>query len=74
MALARYQLCSICLCFHTCVCVRLQVIYIAPLKALVRERMTDWGRGLCRKLNKRIVELTGGQNTVWSVCEYCTVE
>lgn len=55
-------------------CVRLQVIYIAPLKALVRERMTDWGRGLCRKLNKRIVELTGGQNTVWSVCEYCTVE
>lgn len=37
-----------------------QVIYIAPLKALVRERMNDWGKGLCRRLGKRIVELTGG--------------
>lgn len=36
-----------------------KVIYIAPLKALVRERMNDWGKGLCRRLGKRIVELTG---------------
>ncbi|GMH32834.1 hypothetical protein BSKO_00668 [Bryopsis sp. KO-2023] len=36
-----------------------KVIYIAPLKALVRERLDDWGKGLCPKLNKRMVELTG---------------
>ena len=36
-----------------------QVIYIAPLKALVRERMTDWGHGLCARLGKSMVELTG---------------
>jgi hypothetical protein len=36
-----------------------QVIYIAPLKALVRERISDWSTGLCRRLGKRMVELTG---------------
>ena len=36
-----------------------KVIYVAPLKALVRERMSDWGKGLCAKLGKRMVELTG---------------
>jgi len=36
-----------------------KVLYIAPLKALVRERMGDWGAGLCRRLGKRLVELTG---------------
>lgn len=36
-----------------------KVLYIAPLKALVRERMSDWGPGLCRSLGKRLVELTG---------------
>lgn len=36
-----------------------QVIYIAPLKALVRERIKDWGKGLCPALGKRMVELTG---------------
>ena len=36
-----------------------QVIYVAPLKALVRERIKDWGQGFCRVLNKRMVELTG---------------
>ncbi|KAK9850259.1 hypothetical protein WJX84_005584 [Apatococcus fuscideae] len=36
-----------------------KVIYIAPLKALVRERMKDWGTGLCRLLGKKLVELTG---------------
>lgn len=32
-----------------------QVIYIAPLKALVRERMDGWGKGLARSLNKKLV-------------------
>jgi replicative superfamily II helicase len=36
-----------------------QVIYIAPLKALVRERINDWSAGLCRRLGKSMVELTG---------------
>uniref|UniRef100_A0A061RFI5 Sec63-domain-containing protein n=1 Tax=Tetraselmis sp. GSL018 TaxID=582737 RepID=A0A061RFI5_9CHLO len=36
-----------------------KVVYIAPLKALVRERIDDWTEGLCRILNKRMVELTG---------------
>lgn len=39
--------------------VMFQVIYIAPLKALVRERMIDWGKGMCKALGKKIVELTG---------------
>ncbi|KAK9846320.1 hypothetical protein WJX81_001437 [Elliptochloris bilobata] len=37
----------------------MKVIYIAPLKALVRERIKDWGAGLCKALGKRLVELTG---------------
>ncbi|EIE24813.1 Sec63-domain-containing protein [Coccomyxa subellipsoidea C-169] len=36
-----------------------KIIYIAPLKALVRERIKDWGQGLCKKLGKKLVELTG---------------
>ncbi|TGZ63845.1 hypothetical protein CRM22_006690 [Opisthorchis felineus] len=34
-------------------------VYIAPLKALVRERMEDWSVRIGRKLGKRVVELTG---------------
>ncbi|OAE30033.1 hypothetical protein AXG93_3893s1430 [Marchantia polymorpha subsp. ruderalis] len=37
----------------------MKVIYIAPLKALVKERMDDWKRGLATTLGKKIVELTG---------------
>eukprot|EP00983_Pelagomonas_calceolata_P110794 1159714-Pelagomonas_calceolata.AAC.6 len=37
-----------------------EIIYIAPLKALVRERVDDWGRGMCARLGKSLVELTGG--------------
>lgn len=37
-----------------------QVIYIAPLKALVRERIADWSAGMCKQLGKSMVELTGG--------------
>jgi activating signal cointegrator complex subunit 3 len=36
-----------------------KVLYIAPLKALVRERIKDWGCGLCTSLNKTMAELTG---------------
>lgn len=36
-----------------------KILYVAPLKALVRERITDWGKGLCKALNKQMVELTG---------------
>ncbi len=38
---------------------RTQVVYIAPLKALVRERVKDWGRAFCPTLGVRMVELTG---------------
>ena len=34
-------------------------VYIAPLKALVRERVEDWKEKFERKLQKRVVELTG---------------
>ncbi|XP_060169501.1 DExH-box ATP-dependent RNA helicase DExH14 isoform X3 [Lycium barbarum] len=37
----------------------MKVIYIAPLKAIVRERMTDWRKGLVSKLGKKMVEMTG---------------
>ncbi|XP_024368754.1 DExH-box ATP-dependent RNA helicase DExH14 isoform X1 [Physcomitrium patens] len=37
----------------------MKVIYIAPLKALVRERMDGWGKGFAHALNKKLVELTG---------------
>lgn len=36
-----------------------KVVYIAPLKALVRERISDWKIRLEKKLNKKVVELTG---------------
>ena len=34
-------------------------MYIAPLKALVRERVDDWNERMERRLGKRVVELTG---------------
>lgn len=37
----------------------MKVIYIAPLKAIVRERMNDWKKGLVPKLGKEMVEMTG---------------
>uniref|UniRef100_A0A8C6KKY3 Activating signal cointegrator 1 complex subunit 3 n=1 Tax=Nothobranchius furzeri TaxID=105023 RepID=A0A8C6KKY3_NOTFU len=36
-----------------------KVVYIAPLKALVRERIEDWKVRIEEKLAKRVVELTG---------------
>lgn len=36
-----------------------KVVYIAPLKALVKERIADWKTRLERNLGKKVVELTG---------------
>lgn len=36
-----------------------KVIYIAPLKALAKERIEDWSKRLGKHLNKKVVELTG---------------
>jgi activating signal cointegrator complex subunit 3 len=35
----------------------MQVIYIAPLKAIVRERMSDWQKRLVLGLGKKMVLL-----------------
>ncbi|GMH17017.1 hypothetical protein Nepgr_018858 [Nepenthes gracilis] len=37
----------------------MKIIYIAPLKAIVRERMTDWRKRLVTQLGKKMVEMTG---------------
>jgi antiviral helicase SLH1 len=36
-----------------------KVVYIAPMKALVRERVMDWGRRLTAPMGLKLVELTG---------------
>lgn len=36
-----------------------KVVYIAPLKALVRERVIEWSRDLVRVTGRTLVELTG---------------
>ena len=36
-----------------------KVVYIAPMKALVRERVQDWGKRLTRQMSLKLVELTG---------------
>lgn len=36
-----------------------KAVYIAPLKALVRERMDDWKVRIEEKLGKKVIELTG---------------
>jgi len=36
-----------------------KVVYIAPMKALVRERVQDWGRRLAGPMGLKLVELTG---------------
>ncbi|RIA90966.1 Sec63 Brl domain-containing protein [Glomus cerebriforme] len=38
---------------------RSKVVYIAPLKALVRERVDDWQARLTGPMKRRLVELTG---------------
>lgn len=36
-----------------------KVVYIAPMKALVRERVDDWREKICKNTNHKLVELTG---------------
>lgn len=36
-----------------------KVVYIAPMKALVRERVDDWNARITKPLNLKLVELTG---------------
>lgn len=36
-----------------------KVVYIAPMKALVRERVQDWRKRLIRQMGLKLVELTG---------------
>ncbi|KAF2761199.1 Sec63-domain-containing protein [Pseudovirgaria hyperparasitica] len=36
-----------------------KVVYIAPMKALVRERVKDWGKRLALPMGLKLVELTG---------------
>lgn len=36
-----------------------KIVYIAPMKALVRERVKDWTSRLTQPMNLRLVELTG---------------
>ena len=36
-----------------------KVVYIAPMKALVRERVKDWGARLTHQMGLKLVELTG---------------
>ena len=38
-----------------------------PDQALVRERIKDWGGGLCKALGKRLVELTGGHACLFTI-------
>ena len=37
----------------------MKAVFIAPLKALVKERMKDWGQGFAKRLGLNIVEMTG---------------
>ncbi|EPX71127.1 ATP-dependent RNA helicase Slh1 [Schizosaccharomyces octosporus yFS286] len=39
-----------------------KVIYIAPMKALVKERMSDWGSRLVEPMGLSMIELTGDTN------------
>ena len=36
-----------------------KIVYIAPMKALSKERIQDWQNRLGEKLNKKVIELTG---------------
>lgn len=38
-----------------------KIVYVAPMKALVRERVEDWKRKFS-KLNKKVIEVTGDVN------------
>ncbi|KAI4185963.1 MAG: hypothetical protein L6R41_003807, partial [Letrouitia leprolyta] len=45
-----------------------KVVYIAPMKALVRERVQDWRKRLTRQMGLKLVELTGDNTPdTWSI-------
>lgn len=45
-----------------------KVVYIAPMKALVRERMQDWRKRLTRQMGLNLVELTGDNTPdTWTI-------
>lgn len=39
--------------------VPMKAVYVAPLKALAKERLKDWCNKLDKNLGKKVVELTG---------------
>lgn len=39
-----------------------KVVYIAPMKALVRERVEDWSKKLVKATGRKLIELTGDTN------------
>ncbi|KAL7670073.1 hypothetical protein ACOME3_005011 [Neoechinorhynchus agilis] len=42
-----------------------KAVYVAPMKALVRERVNDWGKRFKDVLDKQVVELTGDYTPNW---------
>ena len=45
-----------------------KVVYIAPMKALVRERVLDWRKRLMRQMGLKLVELTGDNTPdTWTI-------
>ena len=45
-----------------------KVVYIAPMKALVRERVQDWRNRLTRQMGLKLVELTGDNTPdTWTI-------
>ena len=45
-----------------------KVVYIAPMKALVRERVQDWRKCLTRQMGLKLVELTGDNTPdTWTI-------
>ena len=46
------------------------MIYIAPLKALVKERMDGWGKGLVKTLGKKMVAVRIPSFDIHGSCRY----
>lgn len=52
---------------------RSKIVYIAPMKALVRERVQDWRQGICKACGLQLVELTGDTNPGRSAIEQANI-
>ena len=46
-----------------------KVVYIAPLKALVRERMSDWGKRIVGGLRKKVATTLPSSFFLWFRCD-----